>query len=83
MILYSECDYFNENRDSEYAPPYGKCEECYRYDICRKAKLLNALKLCSEFYCDECPYKSLDHETYKLKCIHTLIKDAYELFKEQ
>ena len=39
MILYPDCDYFNEERNDEYAPPYGECEECYRYDICKKAKI--------------------------------------------
>ena len=33
MILYPDCDYFNEERDNQYAPPYGECEECYRYNI--------------------------------------------------
>ena len=56
-------------------------EECYRYDICRKANILEALAACSEFCCDECPYQHLDHEHYKLRCIHTLIKDVYELLK--
>ena len=39
MILYPDCDYFNEERDNQYAPLYGECEECYRYDICKKAKI--------------------------------------------
>ena len=39
MILYPDCDYFNEERDNQYAPPYGECEECYRYDICKKAEI--------------------------------------------
>ena len=43
MKLYSDCDYFNEERDNQYAPPYGECEECYRYDICRRAKTLEEL----------------------------------------
>ena len=38
MMLYSECGYFNEERNDEYAPPYGECEKCYRYDICKRAK---------------------------------------------
>lgn len=33
------CGFFNEERDDEYAPPYGMCELCYRYDICKKAKI--------------------------------------------
>ena len=82
MILYPECGYFNEEKDDEYAPPYDECEHCYRYDICRKAKILEALKSCSEFCCSECPYQCLDDEDYKLRCIHTLIKDTYELLKE-
>ena len=43
MILQPDCDYFNEERDNQYAPPYGECEECYRYDICRRAKTLEEL----------------------------------------
>ena len=43
MILYPDCDYFNEERDNQYAPLYGECEECYRYDICRRAKTLAEL----------------------------------------
>ena len=37
------CGFFKEERDDEYAPPYGECEECYRYDICRRAKTLEEL----------------------------------------
>ena len=44
MILYPECGYFNEERNDEYAPAYGMCEDCYRYDVCRKAKTLEELK---------------------------------------
>ena len=29
MILEPNCGYFNEERDDEYAPPYGECEECW------------------------------------------------------
>lgn len=43
MMLYPNCGYFNEEKDDEYAPPYGECEECYRYDICRRAKILAEL----------------------------------------
>ena len=39
MILEPKCGYFNEERNDECAPPYGECEECYRYDICKKAKI--------------------------------------------
>ena len=44
MMLYPECGYFNEERNDEYAPTYGMCEDCYRYDVCRKAKTLEELK---------------------------------------
>ena len=44
MMLYPECGYFNEERYDEYAHTYGMCEDCYRYDICRKAKTLEELK---------------------------------------
>ena len=40
MMLEPNCGYFNKERNDEYAPPpYGECEECYRYDICKKAKI--------------------------------------------
>lgn len=40
MMLEPKCGYFNEERNDEYAPPpYGECKECYRYDICKKAKI--------------------------------------------
>ena len=35
MILEPKCGYFNEEKNDEY----GECEECYRYDICKKAKI--------------------------------------------
>lgn len=37
MRLYPDCDYFHENRNDEYAPEDGRCESCYRYDICKQA----------------------------------------------
>ena len=36
MKFYPDCDYFNEERDSEYAPEDKDCESCYRYEICKK-----------------------------------------------
>ena len=48
-----------------------------------KEKILEALAACSEFCCGECPYQHLDDMNYKLKCIHTLIKDTYEFFKDE
>ena len=27
MILEPKCGYFNEERNDEYAPPYGECED--------------------------------------------------------
>ena len=47
-----------------------------------KKEIMKALKACNEFFCDECPYQYLDSNQYALRCIHTLIKDVYELFKE-
>ena len=43
MMIDQNCGYFNEERDDEYAPPYGECEECYRYDICLRAKIQEEL----------------------------------------
>lgn len=39
MILYSDCDYFNNAQDDPSAPEYGYCEDCYRYKICLEAKM--------------------------------------------
>lgn len=81
MMLNPDCGYFNEEKDDEYAPPYGECEECYRYDICRKATIMEALAACSEYCCGECPYQHLDDKTYKLRCINVLIQDVYKYLK--
>jgi hypothetical protein len=43
MMIDPNCGYFNEERDDEYAPPYGECEECYGYNICRRAQILEEL----------------------------------------
>lgn len=40
-----------------------------------KETIIKALKACSEFLCDECPYKYLEDRNFPLKCIHTLIVD--------
>lgn len=45
----------------------------------QKDKIIKALAACSEFCCGECPYQYLDHDEYKLRCIHTLIEDVHEL----
>lgn len=34
MKLYPDCDYFNDEKDSEYASSGETCEECYRWEIC-------------------------------------------------
>ena len=47
-----------------------------------KEKIFKAVAACSEFCCGECPYQHLDDKTYKMRCIHSLIKDTYELLKE-
>lgn len=39
MMISPYCGFFNEERNDEYAPPYGMCELCYRYDICKKAEM--------------------------------------------
>jgi hypothetical protein len=51
-------------------------------DTKNKEKIMKALAACSEFCCDECPYQHLDDMDYKLRCIHTLVKDTYKLLKE-
>lgn len=40
-----------------------------------KETIIKALKACSEFLCDECPYKYLEDRNHPLKCIHTLVVD--------
>lgn len=37
MILYSDCDYFNEYRDNDFSPYPDECEACYRYRVCLNA----------------------------------------------
>ena len=37
-ILYKECGYFNEEIDDPYSPYPYECEDCYRYEICLRAK---------------------------------------------
>lgn len=32
--LFSDCDYLNDERDSEFAPDNGECIYCYRYEEC-------------------------------------------------
>ena len=44
MMINPDCGYFNKKKDDEYAPPYDMCELCYRYDICKKAKIQETLK---------------------------------------
>ena len=46
------------------------CEDCKD-----KETIIKALKACSEFLCDECPYKYLEDRNFPLKCVHTLIVD--------
>ena len=48
-----------------------------------KKEIIKGLEMCTEFCCDECPYKYLDDKTYKMRCIHTLIKDVYKLLKDE
>ena len=43
MMISPYCGFFKEERDDEYAPPYDMCELCYRYDICKKAEIQEAL----------------------------------------
>ena len=48
-----------------------------------KEQILLALKCCSEFYCDDCPYQKYDDYDYKLKCIHKFIVDLEKFMKEE
>ena len=33
MILYPDCDYYNEYRDDEFSPYPDECEVCHRYEL--------------------------------------------------
>ena len=57
--------YANTKGDAETA-----CEDCKD-----KETIIKALKACSEFLCDECPYNYLEDRNHPLKWIHTLIVD--------
>lgn len=37
-ILYEDCGYFNEEINDLYSPYPYECEDCYRYEICLRAK---------------------------------------------
>ena len=39
MVLYPDCDYYNEYSDDEFSPYPDECEACYRYEICLNFKL--------------------------------------------
>lgn len=44
---------------------------------------IKGLKCCSDFLCNECPYKVYEHIDYKLRCIHKLIVDINEIIEEK
>lgn len=46
-----------------------------------KDDVLKGLECCKEFLCDECPYQKYESIDYKLRCIHKLIVDLFNLFK--
>ena len=48
----------------------------------KKEKVLKSLEACSEFCCGECAYQWLDNKEFSLRCIRSLLRDAYELLKE-
>lgn len=43
--IYPDCDYFKDQRDSEFAPEDGQCESCYRYDICKTAYIDSTISI--------------------------------------
>lgn len=51
MILYPKCGYFNEEKHDEFSPYPGECEDCYRFEICLKAKAKEEENNLCE-YCD-------------------------------
>ena len=48
-----------------------------------KEQILLALKCCSEFYCDDCPYQKYDDCGYTLKCIHKFTTDLYDFLRKE
>ena len=74
--LYPDCDYFNDERDSEFAPDDGECESCYRYKICSAAKKSTETHM--KVYT---PRKDsiMVIETYSDNLSHTLMNDLNEL----
>ena len=59
----TECTEYEDKRSRE------------RRDMKDKETITKALEACSEYLCDECPYKYLEDRNFPLKCIHTLIVD--------
>ena len=55
-ILYKDCGYFNEEIDDPYSPYPDECEDCYRYEICLRAKEKE----------DSRVNKSIDNKLYEL-----------------
>ena len=56
-----------------------------------KEQILLALKCCSEFYYDDCPYQKYDDcpyqkyddRGYTLKCIHKFTTDLYDFLRKE
>ena len=48
-----------------------------------KDKILLALKCCSEFYCDDCPYQKYESKDYPLRCIHKFTVDLYDFLRKE
>lgn len=48
-----------------------------------KEKILLALKCCSEFYCDDCPYQKYESKDYPLRCIHKFTVDLYDFLRKE
>lgn len=42
-----------------------------------------AVECCTEYLCGECPYNVYEDNHYTFKCIHMLMKDINELFKQR
>lgn len=41
-------------------------------------EILNALECCTDFLCEECPYKKYDRTGHPLRCINKMINDLYD-----
>lgn len=54
MKIDPTCGYFHDEKEDEYSPYPGECEECYRFDICMLDLLKEEKKMADAKKCDVC-----------------------------